>query len=153
PTDRRRDSGPRAADPLRLRHADRGCLDRGLDRPGSFLGPDAGRRGRGPRRERGPHPESVRRAGLSRGAAGSGLCSSAPDPFPRPSLEHSRARPRRPAIREKDFGIWQTWTWEEAASEIRALACGLAARGFQRGECLAIVGDNRPRLYWAMAAA
>jgi len=75
------------------------------------------------------------------------------DTFPRLILHHARARPRRPAIREKDFGIWQTWTWEQAAREIRALACGLAARGFARGERLAIIGDNRPRLYWAMAAA
>jgi long-chain acyl-CoA synthetase len=79
--------------------------------------------------------------------------SRALDTFPRLILEHARVRPNRPAIREKDFGIWQTWTWREAAAEIRALACGLAARGFRRGECLAIIGDNRPRLYWAMAAA
>ncbi len=82
--------------------------------------------------------------------------SAAPGPldtFPRLILHHARVRPRRPAIREKDFGIWQTWTWEEAAREIRAFACGLAARGFARGDRLAIIGDNRPRLYWAMAAA
>ncbi len=75
------------------------------------------------------------------------------DTFPRLILHHARVRPRRPAIREKDFGIWQTWSWEEAAREIRAFACGLAARGFARGDRLAIIGDNRPRLYWAMAAA
>ncbi|MBS1269912.1 MAG: Long-chain-fatty-acid--CoA ligase FadD15 [Gammaproteobacteria bacterium] len=56
-------------------------------------------------------------------------------------------------MREKDFGIWQTWTWSEMLDEIRVLACGLAARGFQRGDTLAIVGDNRPRLYWGIAAA
>jgi long-chain acyl-CoA synthetase len=75
------------------------------------------------------------------------------DTFPRLILHHARVRPRRPAIREKDLGIWQTWTWEEAAREVRAFACGLAASGFERGERLAIIGDNRPRLYWAMAAA
>ncbi len=75
------------------------------------------------------------------------------DTFPRLLLEHARSRPDRPAIREKDFGIWQTWTWSRAAQEVRALACGLAALGFKRGDNLAIIGDNRPRLYWAMAAA
>ena len=75
------------------------------------------------------------------------------DTFPRLILQHARVRPRRPAIREKDYGVWQTRTWEEAAGEIRAFACGLAAGGFVRGDRLAIIGDNRPRLYWAMAAA
>ena len=75
------------------------------------------------------------------------------DTFPRLILRHARERGGKAAIREKDFGIWQTWTWADVAREVRAMACGLAAAGFQRGEKLAIVGDNRPRLYWAMAAA
>jgi long-chain acyl-CoA synthetase len=62
-------------------------------------------------------------------------------------------RGSRPAIREKDFGIWQAWTWAESEKEIRALACGLAAYGFEAGDRLAIIGDNRPQLYWAMVAA
>jgi long-chain acyl-CoA synthetase len=75
------------------------------------------------------------------------------DTFPRLLLHHARVRPDHPATREKDLGIWQTWTWREVAAEVRALACGLAAEGFRRGMHLAIVGDNRPRLYWAMIAA
>jgi len=75
------------------------------------------------------------------------------DTFPRLLLHHARARPEHPATREKDLGIWQTWTWREVADEVRAIACGLAAEGFQRGMHLAIIGDNRPRLYWAMIAA
>jgi long-chain acyl-CoA synthetase len=58
-----------------------------------------------------------------------------------------------PATREKDLGIWQTWSWRKVAHEVRALACGLAAQGFERGMHLAIIGDNRPRLYWSMLAA
>lgn len=73
--------------------------------------------------------------------------------FPRLLLRHAKQRPNHPAFREKDLGIWQTWTWKEAAEEVRALACGLAALGFKRGMNLAIVGDNRPRLYCAMLAA
>ncbi|HTZ00028.1 MAG TPA: AMP-binding protein, partial [Rhodocyclaceae bacterium] len=68
-------------------------------------------------------------------------------------MHHARVRGGRPAVREKDMGIWQTWTWSQVAAEVKALACGLAERGFKRGDHLAIVGDNRPRLYWAMAAA
>src|SRR4249920_3558270 len=78
---------------------------------------------------------------------------SAADTFPRLLLGHARTRPAKTAIREKDLGIWQSWTWAQAADEVRALALGLAALGFQRGENLAIIGDNRPQLYWAMAAA
>ena len=75
------------------------------------------------------------------------------DTFPRLLLQHARTRPNHPATREKDLGIWQTWTWAQVADEVRALACGLAADGFKRGMHLAIVGDNRPRLYWSMIAA
>ena len=74
------------------------------------------------------------------------------DTFPRLLLHHARVRGDHPAIREKDLGIWQAWTWSEVAGEVRALACGLAAQGFKRGMSLAIVGENRPRLYWAVAA-
>jgi long-chain acyl-CoA synthetase len=76
----------------------------------------------------------------------------APDTFPKLLIEHARVRPDRPANREKDYGIWQSWSWAEIAAEIEALACGLAAIGFRRGDKLAIIGDNRPRLYWAIAA-
>jgi long-chain acyl-CoA synthetase len=75
------------------------------------------------------------------------------DTFPRLLLHHAKVRPGRAATREKDLGIWQSWTWSQVADEVRALACGLAARGFRRGDHLAIIGDNRPRLYWSMLAA
>jgi long-chain acyl-CoA synthetase len=75
------------------------------------------------------------------------------DTFPRLLLNHAEIRGNHPAAREKDLGIWQTWTWSQVADEARALACGLAAQGFKRGMHLAIIGDNRPRLYWSMAAA
>ena len=75
------------------------------------------------------------------------------DTFPRRLLHHAAVRPRHPATREKDLGIWQTWAWADVAREVRALACGLATLGFRRGDHLAIIGDNRPRLYWSMIAA
>jgi long-chain acyl-CoA synthetase len=73
--------------------------------------------------------------------------------FPRRLLAHGQVRPARPAFREKYLGIWQTWSWLQVNEEVRALACGLASLGFERGMNLAIIGDNRPRLYWAMLAA
>ncbi|MEF3046527.1 long-chain fatty acid--CoA ligase [Pseudotabrizicola sp. L79] len=59
----------------------------------------------------------------------------------------------RPAFREKEFGIWQSWTWAEAHDETRAMAMGFLALGLARGDFVAIVGRNRPSLYWAMVAA
>jgi long-chain acyl-CoA synthetase len=81
------------------------------------------------------------------------VSQSSLDTFPRLLAHHARVRPNQPAVREKYLGIWQTWTWAQVAEEVRALACGLAEMGFKRGDNLAIIGDNRPRLYWAMSAA
>ena len=58
----------------------------------------------------------------------------------------------RPAYRHKDYGIWQTWTWAEAYEEIRAYSMGLKKLGLKPGEKVAIVGQNRPRLYWTFCA-
>ncbi|RZL90091.1 MAG: long-chain fatty acid--CoA ligase, partial [Variovorax sp.] len=73
--------------------------------------------------------------------------------FPRLLQAHAAARPGAPAVREKDLGIWQTWTWHDAAREVREIACGLASLGFAAGDHLAIVGANRPHLYFAVLAA
>jgi long-chain acyl-CoA synthetase len=75
------------------------------------------------------------------------------DTFPKLLMHHAKVRGDRPAIREKDLGIWQTWTWREFAEEARALAAGLVAEGVSRGSHIALVSDNRPRLYAMMAAA
>jgi len=58
-----------------------------------------------------------------------------------------------PAYREKEFGIWQSWTWAETAEEIRAMALGFLSLGMERGDYVAIIGRNRPALYWSMVAA
>lgn len=59
----------------------------------------------------------------------------------------------RTAYREKEFGIWQSWTWAEAEAEIDALAMGLIALGLEEGDFVAVIGRNRPALYWSMVAA
>jgi long-chain acyl-CoA synthetase len=73
--------------------------------------------------------------------------------FPRLMLEHAAQRPAAAALREKEFGIWQTLSWSALATLVRALACGLAEAGLQRGQHLVVIGENRPRLYAAMLAA
>ncbi len=75
------------------------------------------------------------------------------DTFPRLLLHNAKVYADRPAMREKDLGIWQSWTWSQVADEVRALACGLASQGFKRGMTIALIGDNRPRLYWGVTAA
>ena len=78
--------------------------------------------------------------------------STAADTFPRLLMQHARVRPGATAIREKDLGIWQSWSWAEMLQEVREVAAGLLQAGFRRGEHLAIVGENRPRLYFTMCA-
>ena len=74
------------------------------------------------------------------------------DTFPKLLLRNAKKFAERPAMREKDLGIWQTWTWADVLDEVRALAIGLAELGIKHGDKVAIVGDNRPRLYWTMCA-
>ena len=74
------------------------------------------------------------------------------DTIPKLMLYHARERGNSPANRQKEFGIWKSWTWAEVEDEVQSLACGLAHLGFQRGDKLAVIGNNRPRLYWSMVA-
>ena len=59
----------------------------------------------------------------------------------------------KPAYREKEFGIWQTWTWKDVSREVDSLALGLINLGVNEGDFVAIIGGNRPHLYWSMVAA
>jgi long-chain acyl-CoA synthetase len=78
---------------------------------------------------------------------------AAADTFPKLMLHHARVRGDRPALRHKDLGIWQTWTWADLSREVRALALGLSKLGVKRGDTVAIAGNNRPRLYESILAA
>ena len=75
------------------------------------------------------------------------------DTFPKLLFDHAKRRPESAAIREKDYGIWQSWSWRQVGREVEDFALGLAAMGFKRGDKLAVIGDNRPRLYWSVTAA
>ena len=73
--------------------------------------------------------------------------------FPRLLLEHAARRSAQPALRVKEYGIWQTTSWAALADQVRHMAGGLAAAGVKRDDHLVVVGENRPRLYAAMLAA
>jgi long-chain acyl-CoA synthetase len=73
--------------------------------------------------------------------------------FPRLMLEHAAKRPNAPALREKEYGIWQGLSWSELALLVRELACGLHQAGLRRGQHIVLVGENRPWLSAVMLAA
>jgi long-chain acyl-CoA synthetase len=75
-----------------------------------------------------------------------------PETFPKLLVRNAHLYGSRPAMRHKDLGIWQTWTWSQALELVRAYAVGLHRLGIKRGETVAIVGGNRPRLYWSVLA-
>ena len=72
--------------------------------------------------------------------------------FPQLLLKHATERPDAPALREKEYGIWQSWSWREAALTVRHMACGLRALGLERGQNLAFISDNRPHVYMGFLA-
>ena len=65
------------------------------------------------------------------------------DTFPKLLIRNAQLFGARPAMRHKDLGIWQSWTWAEAREIVRAYAVGLHRMGLRRGETIAIVGANR----------
>jgi long-chain acyl-CoA synthetase len=73
--------------------------------------------------------------------------------LPRLLRRNAAALANRPAIREKRRGIWQSFSWAKYWQEVHDFALGLSASGFRRGDRLSVIGDNRPRLYWAQLAA
>jgi long-chain acyl-CoA synthetase len=74
------------------------------------------------------------------------------DTLPKLLVHNAAALGARPAMRHKDLGIWQTWTWAQMLEEIRAFSVGLSELGLKHGDKFTIIGSNRPRLYWAMCA-
>jgi long-chain acyl-CoA synthetase len=74
------------------------------------------------------------------------------DTFPKLAIHNAKRWPAKVAIREKDLGIWLSYSWQDYVDQARFIALGLASLGFARGDKTAVVGDNRPQLYWAMLA-
>jgi long-chain acyl-CoA synthetase len=77
---------------------------------------------------------------------------AATDTLPKLLARNAIAYPNQPAMRQKDRGIWKTYSWRDCQEHVRAFALGLSANGFHRGDRLSVLGDNRARLYWAQLA-
>ncbi len=78
--------------------------------------------------------------------------AGADDTLPKILRRNARIFANRPAMRHKDLGIWHAWTWAQMREEIVLFALGLHELGVRRHDKVAIVGSNRPRLYWGMSA-
>ena len=74
------------------------------------------------------------------------------DTIPKLLARNAREYADQFASREKEFGIWQSWTWAEVEDETKAFAMGLLALELKPGDHVAIIGTNRPALYWSMVA-
>src|SRR5205085_4552365 len=140
-------------------------------------GADRARHGRrhGHLRPRGrarPRPQDRRRCAVGRAEQSGGHCrlsrhqqggqgmksvklveQTATDTLPKLLRRNAQQFGRQIGMREKDRGIWQSYTWRQCYGHVRAFALGLAAAGFKRGDKLSVLGDNRARLYWAQLAA
>jgi long-chain acyl-CoA synthetase len=81
-----------------------------------------------------------------------GIDRAEADTFPKLLIENASKRGDRVSMRHKDLGIWQSWSWSQVLDEVRAFSVGLEEIGLKRGEKFAVIGSNRPKLYWAMCA-
>jgi len=75
------------------------------------------------------------------------------DTFPKILRDNAAIFKGRPSIREKEYGIWQITTWNNFFDKALLLAEGFYNSGLRRGDKIAIIGDNRPNLYLAIASA
>ncbi len=75
-----------------------------------------------------------------------------PMTFPHILIDNAKKfPPTKAAMREKDYGIWQSYSWQDYLEQVKDFALGLASLGFKREDKMAIIGDNRPQLYWGLA--
>jgi long-chain acyl-CoA synthetase len=75
------------------------------------------------------------------------------DTFPKLLLHNAARWPGEVAMREKEFGIWNEFTWSDYRDRVREIALGLLALGVQRGDIVSIIGKNRPEMVWGELAA
>ncbi len=80
------------------------------------------------------------------------MTNTALDTFPKLIRRNAQERPDVPAYREKEFGIWQTYNWKDVYDNSRSFGLGLIDLGVVRGDAVAIIGSNRPQLYWVFSA-
>src|ERR1700749_4495725 len=66
------------------------------------------------------------------------------DTFPKLLRLNARECGREIALREKDFGLWRSFTWNDYQTRVRDFALGMIELGLGRGDVVGIIGDTRP---------
>lgn len=74
------------------------------------------------------------------------------DTFPKMLIHNARTWPDEVAVREKDYGIWNAYSWADSAAKVRSIALGLKHFEAERGEVVGLIGKNRPNWLWAEIA-
>jgi len=75
------------------------------------------------------------------------------DTIPKVVAYNAKNWPNDTAMREKEFGIWIEYTWQDYYDKVRSLALGLKALGLERGDTVGLLGGNRPDWVWGEVAA
>jgi len=75
------------------------------------------------------------------------------DTLPKLLMHNAERWPTEVAMREKEFGVWNEFTWTDYRDRVREIALGLLELGARRGEVIAIIGKNRPEMVWSEIAA
>lgn len=74
------------------------------------------------------------------------------DTYPKHLARNRAIDGDRVALRRKDRGIWKSHTWADCYAQVRLVCLGLVALGLERGDTVAIIGDDEPEGFWAEAA-
>lgn len=75
------------------------------------------------------------------------------DTFPKILRHNAKNWPNDIAMREKEFGIWHEFNWQEYQNRVKWLALALRKLGVQPKDAIALLGDNRPEWVWGEIAA
>ncbi|HHE0544288.1 TPA: long-chain fatty acid--CoA ligase [Vibrio parahaemolyticus] len=75
------------------------------------------------------------------------------DTFPKVLQHNAKHWPEQVAMREKEFGIWREFTWQDYENRVKWMALSLQDLGIGEQDVIGLLGDNRPEWVWGELAA
>ncbi|WP_253663703.1 long-chain fatty acid--CoA ligase [Vibrio sp. Y20_XG_PY13] len=75
------------------------------------------------------------------------------DTFPKVLQHNAKHWPDQVAMREKEFGIWREFTWQDYEDRVKWMALALQDLGVGEQDVVGLLGDNRPEWVWGELAA